>query len=391
MREGWRHTTLGEIADVYGGGTPSTNTPEFWGGDIPWITPTEVVAQDGQAIARTKRTITRHGLERSGARLLPARSVLVTSRATVGAVALAASPIAINQGLAGLVCGNDVVPEWLMIWCQANRNEFRSRAGGSTFPEISRSIVRTIPLWVPSLLEQRRIWDLVAATDMAIQHTEKLTTRMRLVLRATADAVLLDEEASVVPLGSLAEVVMGQSPAGTTCNRESIGMALLNGPTEFGVRFPTPAQWTTSPTKVCNEGDILICVRGATAGRMNRADRTYCLGRGIAALRVSASPSETDLLHALLEATQLKLLRTAAGTIFPNISRANLEGHMIAWPSSARRMLVRDVIEAARVAAEAAGEQSFHLRGLRGALLDELLSGRTTIPDSYDGSLAPAS
>lgn len=165
MREGWRWATLGEIADVHGGGTPSTKNPEFWGGDLAWITPTEVVAQDGEVILRTKRRITQLGLERSGARLLPDRSVLVTSRATVGAVALAGVSIAINQGFAGLVCHDAVVPEWLMLWCQANRDEFRSRAGGSTFPEISRSTVRTIPIHVPPKGVQFRTVDLLRSLD----------------------------------------------------------------------------------------------------------------------------------------------------------------------------------------------------------------------------------
>src|SRR5262245_3429032 len=124
MRDGWTRTTLGEIAEVVGGGTPSTKVPEYWGGDIPWVTPTEITAHEGACITETERSITPLGLDKSGARLLPANTVLLTSRATIGAVALAGRSLATNQGFAALVAGPTVIPEFLMYWCQANKGEF---------------------------------------------------------------------------------------------------------------------------------------------------------------------------------------------------------------------------------------------------------------------------
>lgn len=115
MRDGWVETTLGEIAEVIGGGTPRTSVPQYWNGAIPWITPTEVVAQDGRVVTRTERAITEEGLRNSGARRLPAGAVLLTSRATIGAVALAGVPMATNQGFASLLCGPSVLPSYLML------------------------------------------------------------------------------------------------------------------------------------------------------------------------------------------------------------------------------------------------------------------------------------
>jgi type I restriction enzyme, S subunit len=82
-----------------------------------------------------------------------------------------------------------------------------------------------------------------------------------------------------------AEIVMGQSPPGESCNTAGVGVPLLNGPTEYGPYHPTPVQFTTDARKIARLGDLLFCVRGSTTGRMNWADREYAIGRGVAAIR----------------------------------------------------------------------------------------------------------
>lgn len=97
-----------------------------------------------------------------------------------------------------------------------------------------------------------------------------------------------------IPIGLSFQIEMGQSPPGNSYNTEQKGVPLLNGPTEFGSTHPTPIQWTTSPTKICNKGDLLICVRGSTTGRMNWADQSYCIGRGLAAIRPLSPKLKSD-------------------------------------------------------------------------------------------------
>ena len=103
MRDGWTETTLGDIAEVVGGGTPSTSKEEFWDGDVVWLTPTEVTAIDGKVISDSKRKITQTGLQSSGARVLPKGTVILTSRASVGFVALAGTELTTNQGFQSLI------------------------------------------------------------------------------------------------------------------------------------------------------------------------------------------------------------------------------------------------------------------------------------------------
>lgn len=112
---------------------------------------------------------------------------------------------------------------------------------------------------------------------------------------------------------------MGQSPDGASYNFDGRGEPLLNGPTEFGQEHPKAIQWTTTPTKFCEPGDILFCVRGATTGRRNIADKRYCIGRGLAAIRGSATQADTKFLSFVLDVITDKLLRETAGSTFPNL------------------------------------------------------------------------
>ncbi|NDC89749.1 MAG: restriction endonuclease subunit S, partial [Bacteroidetes bacterium] len=130
--------------------------------------------------------------------------------------------------------------------------------------------------------------------------------------------------AAVTNLKDVADIVMGQSPTGETCNRDGTGLPLLNGPTEFGPMHPYPTQFTTDAKKKSNIGDLLFCVRGSTTGRMNWADQEYAIGRGIAAIRHRENQKLQPLVRAAIEVHLPALLQSATGSTFPNVSSPQL-------------------------------------------------------------------
>lgn len=168
----WVEKSLGEIAEVIGGGTPSTTIGEYWEGDIVWLTPTEISSQDGKVVSDSIRKITDLGFKNSGAQMLPKDSVILTSRASVGFVALAGKELCTNQGFQSLIPKPSVLSKFLMFWIQLNRPEFESRSAGSTFKEISKSNVKSIKLELPPLPEQKRIVEIVNTIDEVISQTE---------------------------------------------------------------------------------------------------------------------------------------------------------------------------------------------------------------------------
>ena len=129
-------------------------------------------------------------------------------------------------------------------------------------------------------------------------------------------------------LSDIAEITMGQSPSGDTCNNSSIGMPLLNGPTEFGENHPYPTQFTIDPKKVSEKGDLLFCVRGSTTGRMNWSDRPYAIGRGIAAIRPIYENTDR-FVKVTIELILPSILNMATGSTFPNVSKPLLNNFEI--------------------------------------------------------------
>lgn len=126
-------------------------------------------------------------------------------------------------------------------------------------------------------------------------------------------------------LGDLAHITMGQSPLGETVNGKT-GMPLLNRPTEFGPHHPTPRQYTSDPRRVACRGDLLFCVRGTSTGRMNWADREYAIGRAIAAIRHKTRENLQPFVRAVIESRLPTLLAGATGSVFRNVSAADLTG-----------------------------------------------------------------
>lgn len=145
-------------------------------------------------------------------------------------------------------------------------------------------------------------------------------------------------------LSDIAEVIMGQSPSGDTCNSSGNGTPLLNGPTEYGAYHPYPVQFTSDPKKLSEAGDILFCVRGSTTGRMNWADRKYAIGRGIAAIRHRKGLKYQPFLRAVIDHNLSTLLASATGSTFPNVSRNQLLDLEILLPSDSEQKAIAHIL-----------------------------------------------
>ena len=182
-----RVVPLGDVCTIVGGGTPRRNNEAYFGGDIPWATPTDVTALSDLSIAQTKETITETGLRESSARLVPTGTVLLTSRATIGYTAIAERPMATNQGFANFICGDYLVPEYLAYWLRGQQDHLIRLAGGTTFKEISKSTLKGIPIPLPPIDEQRRIAGIL---DRAAR-IERLRTRATDLLHIFASALFV--------------------------------------------------------------------------------------------------------------------------------------------------------------------------------------------------------
>lgn len=148
--EGWSVSQIGDEVIVVGGGTPSTKNPDFWeNGEINWTSPKDLSNLSDKVLVETERKVTEAGLAKISSGLLPVDTVLMSSRAPVGYLALAKIPVAVNQGYIAMKCEKALSPEFVIQWCAAYMDEIKSRASGTTFAEISKKNFKIIPVVMP--------------------------------------------------------------------------------------------------------------------------------------------------------------------------------------------------------------------------------------------------
>ena len=202
LPDGWYWTTMGEIAEVVGGGTPRTTDPtNFGGGDVPWITPADLSGYTEKYISHGSRFITRKGLESSSARMLPARTVLFTSRAPIGYVAIARNPVATNQGFKSFVLKDGVLPEYVYWWLKGSKQRAEALASGTTFLELSGANAKKLPIPIAPIDEQHRIVAEIekqfSRLDEAVVNLKRVKANLRrqrlAVLRAAVAGTLSDD------------------------------------------------------------------------------------------------------------------------------------------------------------------------------------------------------
>lgn len=157
LPDSWIWTTLGEIGIVTSGGTPLSRQPDFWGGDIAWITPADLSNYKNKYIEQGQRSITKVGLDNSSAKLLPKGTVLFSSRAPIGYTVIAKNEIATNQGFKNLILTKSGYPDYIYYFLLASKQLAESYASGTTFLELSATKFSRIPIPLPPLSEQYRI------------------------------------------------------------------------------------------------------------------------------------------------------------------------------------------------------------------------------------------
>ena len=147
---GWRVGKLGDEVKTLGGGTPSTKEPDYWvDGDIPWYSPTDLTKSNTLFSLSSEKQITRLGLDKSSAKLFPAYSILLTSRATIGEITINTKPACTNQGFITLVPNDNFSVYFLHGWLLTQINLIKQLASGSTFPELSKSTFRNFLFLIP--------------------------------------------------------------------------------------------------------------------------------------------------------------------------------------------------------------------------------------------------
>lgn len=170
---------ISDIGKIVGGGTPSTTEHSFWNGNIPWISPKDLTGYSNIYISHGENYITEKGLNKSGTKLLPKNTLLFSSRAPIGYLAIASNPICTNQGFKSIICNEKIViPIFLYYYFKQNIDYIKLFGTGATFPEISAKALSRIKISLPLLPSQRKIASILSSYDFLMENNTK---RIRLL------------------------------------------------------------------------------------------------------------------------------------------------------------------------------------------------------------------
>jgi type I restriction enzyme S subunit len=403
---------------VVGGSTPSRERPGFFGGDLAWATPTDVTNIHGRYIEETATTITEEGRDSAGLHVLPPGSVLLTSRATIGAAVINTIPITTNQGFQSLIPKTGTDALWLYYAISSMRPTLERLAAGSTFRELHRQTVRKLQVPTPcSRNEQEAIATVLDSIDAAIEKTEAVIaateqTRSALLQELLTHGLPGQHSAwkevpgvgtmpkcwEVVELGDVSEEL--RYGTSERCGTEPEGVPVLRIPNvASGVIDTTDLKFAElSPEEQgrlrLRDGDLLVvrtngnpsvCGRFAT---FRDLPGSWSFASYLIRIRVRPAEVLPDFVSHYLNSaggrSQLRgRIRTSAGNY--NISASGLASVLIAKPSMSEQ---EEIIETIRsVDSRALADQAVlsDIRRLKDAVSEALLSGRVRVSGSTNG------
>lgn len=284
-------------------------------------------------------------------------------------------PARVNQHVAIVRAGKEINPTYLLASLQSKKTTLLSLASsGATRNALTKRMIENLDIDLPS----REIQDSIAQVLDSIQYKITLNNRLNDYLEQLVDGKFQELFGGLnfnATLSDVAEITMGQSPAGSSYNEEGAGIIFYQGRGEFGWRFPKRRLYTTEPKRLACEGDVLMSVR-APVGDLNVAFENCCIGRGLAAIH-SETPSFALYLMRFLK-PQLEAYN-GEGTVFGSINGKALKSLEVALPSHNEVMQFESFAASIDALIRSNENETRKLNNLRNYLLPKLMSGEIDV------------
>ena len=345
----WEQRKLGELADIVGGGTPSTGVSDFWDGDIDWYAPAEIAEQI--YLTSSQRKITEEGYNHSSAKMLPVGTVLFTSRAGIGKTAILTRKGCTNQGFQSIVPHKGELDSYFIFSRTEELKQYGETVGaGSTFVEVSGKQMANMELMMPkTMAEQKIIGQYFANLDHLITLHQREYEKLHNIKKSMLEK-MFPKNGSNVPeirfkgfteaweqrkLGDVVQITMGQSPDGSTYSDEPSDYILVQGNADLQNGWVCPRIWTTQITKKADAGDLIMSVR-APAGAMGKTAYNAVIGRGVAAIKGN------EFIYQLLVKMDAdgfwKIL--SCGSTFESLNSENIKNAEVKIPTTAEQIKI---------------------------------------------------
>ena len=385
---------LSEVMDLIGGGTPKTTKPEYWDGDIPWLSVKDF-NNDFRFVYETEKHITELGLNNSSTKLLKAGDVIISARGTVGEIATIPFPMAFNQSCYGLRAKKEIVTaDFLYYLIKHNIHVLKKNTHGSVFDTITRDTFAGIEVDIPDMDSQTKIAEILSNIDEKIEVNVRINENLEQQLTALfihdfADGIATASTDTCPMLGDLITVIdnRGKTPPLTTeiFDYPIIDVGALKGSgriVDFNnctkyVEQATYETWFRSGHP--KAWDILISTVGSLAEMKIYLGAKGCMAQNVVALRAtSISPL---YLYQYLRFIRADLVAYNIGSVQPSIKVTHIVKHAIFVPEISKLQEFEEIARVITNRLYANYNECESLKKLRNTLLPKLMSGEIDVTD----------
>ena len=394
----WKEVKIGDLGQIITGKTPKTAIRENWGGKIPFLSPSDDMSNKTSPV--TARTLTELGVAEVAKCLIPANSICVSCIGSdLGKVVKTDRELVTNQQINTIVPHSNIDSDFVYyLMCIVGKELNYISKTSTAVPIINKSTFSDWDIVIPREKEdQRRIASILSSLDQKIELNNKINADLEETAQAIfknwfvdfepfKDGKFVDSELGMIPEGwkvgtleDIAEITMGQSPAGNSLNENGEGMIFYQGSSDFGFRFPSIRVFTTEPKRLAVANSVLFSVR-APVGDINVAKEECCIGRGVASIK-SKYGHDSYLFYAMKSLHKLFDSFDGEGTVFGSINKKTLSAIQILLPSDGIVEQFNNVASSFDDRIRSLSDENSRLSTLRDTLLPRLMSGELEVPD----------
>ena len=400
---------LSEIGQIVAGGTPKTKIEEYWNGDVPWITPKDLSSHAGMYISRGERNISQVGLDNSSAKLLPKGTVLFTSRAPIGYVAIARNEVTTNQGFKSIIVDDENDNIFIDYLLKNNIDIIENHANGSTFKEISGSVMKSLEFGIPSLREQKAIAHILSTLDDKIEVNNQINKTLENMAQAIFKQWFVDFEfpnENGEPYkssgGEMVESELGTIPKGWEVVQFRDIFRFVKGKkpkTIAECEFKDSEKYLTidvlnrnsvlfcSKEKVieANSEDVLMVMDGASSGAVYFGQKGV-VASTLAKLELISQKVSNQFLFYAIKYFENDIKTHTTGSAIPHTDKEYTYRLMIALPNDiSLQTKIDDLLCDISDTFIAREQENAVLKATRDTLLPKLMSGEIRVPLDQDG------
>ncbi|MEH1589251.1 restriction endonuclease subunit S [Cutibacterium avidum] len=386
--EDWERKTVGDCSLILQGGTPSTLIGKYWDGDVTWVTPSDISRLTGMWITNSKRNLSPAGIAHSSAVILPEKTILLCTRATIGALALTTRPMATNQGFKNLVCKPGVDPVFLAYLLTTKTDEMKALSVGTTFLELSKKNLSEIPLRVPPHSEQRAIAEVLSGFDEHLANLDELITKKKAIRDGALETLASGRQRLSgftgywrdTTLGAIATLnpVTPVPDTFTYVDLESVqGTEMVTSRRVDKIAAPSRAQ------RLASSGDIFFqTVRPYQRNNylFKSSAKDVVFSTGYVQIRTQEVP---EFLFAAVQQNHFidQVLERCTGTSYPAISPTALKEVSVRLPKShSEQRAIAEVLSGMDDEIRLLAEERAKVELLKLGAMDDLLTGRVRLP-----------